>query len=341
MVTGITTTTITANEQMLSLQPTSPQLDSYSYAMSELPFQLVTPAVQATPVFSSLSCLFCNSPSDSLEENLGHMQKRHGLFIPDKEHLILDLESLLEYLHLVIFEYKECLYCHTSRRTIQAVQQHMMGTGHCKFDIADEDSEFRDFYEFDEPEAGFSDENQENNQVHLWSRGTSTSPVQVDDTSMRLPSGRIVSNRSAPTPRHPSRKPLEPQPPRHSSSISVAPTTASQSDTPKSSKSSEDPAFPEDHPSSKALAKQERQKAALAVQLSSMRSSDQRALAHLPASEQRAVLSQALRLEAQSDRANRRFRGQMDSLGNVLMKARFVNDVPGASRAHKNRFFAA
>ncbi|CAI6099344.1 unnamed protein product [Clonostachys chloroleuca] len=309
--------------------------------MSELPFQLVTPAVQATPVFSSLSCLFCNSPSDSLEENLGHMQKRHGLFIPDKEHLILDLESLLEYLHLVIFEYKECLYCHTSCRTIQAVQQHMMGTGHCKFDIADEDSEFRDFYEFDEPEAGFSDENQENNQVQLWSRGTSTSPVQVDDTSMRLPSGRIVSNRSAPTPRHPSRKPLEPQPPRHSSSISVAPTTASQTDTPKSSKSSEDPALPEDHPSSKALAKQERQKAALAVQLSSMRSSDQRALAHLPASEQRAVLSQALRLEAQSDRANRQFRGQMDSLGNVLMKARFVNDVPGASRAHKNRFFAA
>ncbi|CAH0020697.1 unnamed protein product [Clonostachys rhizophaga] len=340
MVTGITTTT-TTNEQMLSLQPTSPQLDSYSYAMSELPFHLETPAVQATPVFSSLSCLFCNSPSDSLEENLEHMQKRHGLFIPDKEHLILDLESLLEYLHLVIFEYKECLYCHTSRRTIQAVQQHMMGTGHCKFDISDEDSEFRDFYEYDEPEASFSEENQENNQVQLWSRGTSTSPVQVDDTSMRLPSGRIVSNRSAPAPRHPSRKPLEPQPPRHASTISVAPAVASHSDASESSRASEDPTLPKDLPSSKALAKQERQKAALAVQLSSMRSSDQRALAHLPASEQRAVLSQALRLEAQSDRANRQFRGQMDSLGNVLMKARFVNDVPGASRAHKNRFFAA
>ncbi|VUC37304.1 unnamed protein product [Clonostachys rosea] len=308
--------------------------------MSELPFQLEAPAVQETPAFSSTSCLFCNSPSDSLEGNLEHMQKKHGLFIPDKEHLILDLESLLEYLHLVIFKYKECLYCHTSRRTIQAVQQHMMGTGHCKFDI-DEDSEFRDFYDFDEPETEFSDESLENNQVQLWSRSTSTSPVQVDESSMRLPSGRIVSNRSAPAPRHPSRKPLEPQASRHASFISVTPAPAGQSNPSESSGASEDPSLPQDHPSSKALAKQERQRAALAVQLSSMRSSDQRALAHLPASEQRAVLSQALRLEAQSDRANRSFRGQMDSLGNVLMKARFVNDVPGASRAHKNRFFAA
>ncbi|KAL3290880.1 pre-60s factor [Colletotrichum asianum] len=100
-------------------------------------------------VFDATQCLFCNYNSENLEENLDHMRKRHGMIVPYLESLIVDLEALVKYLHLVIYEYTECLYCGSIRNTPQAAQQHMTGKGHCKIDVQKENFEFRDFYAFE------------------------------------------------------------------------------------------------------------------------------------------------------------------------------------------------
>lgn len=349
--TATVTATATTPSPSFRVQPTKYKAGIEDFAVHQL-FHMSTgdKSLEEAAEFSPGLCLFCPATSADAQENYHHMYKRHGLFIPDEQHLIVDLETFLEYLHLIIFEYKECLYCHTSRRTIQAVQQHMTGTGHCKFDVADEDSEFRDFYDFDASGDGSGDEEEdadpEQTELQRWgNRNASSTPVQVDDSSIRLPSGRVISNRSTPAPRHPSRKPLQPRTsgPRSHVVSSATPPTDQPTTTPGSSEHDTKPPSPssssEPQPTSKALQKQERQRSALAVQLASLRASDQRALAHLSASEQRTVLIQSLRQSASLDRSERRFRGHMDSFGNIKSKERFVNDVPGG-KAHKNRFFA-
>lgn len=111
-------------------------------------------------ILDLLQCLFCSLPSPSFESNLDHMRKKHGLFIPTTiddgtQQLTVDLEIFLEYLHLVIFGYHECLVCHTQRHKSHAVQQHMMGKGHCRLELGEQETdsedeegnEYRDFYE--------------------------------------------------------------------------------------------------------------------------------------------------------------------------------------------------
>lgn len=77
------------------------------------------------------------------------MLQSHGLFIPDRNRLVIDEVTLVKYSHLIIFGYFECLYCGSERSSAQATQQHMIGKGHCKIDVYRENSEFRDFYNFD------------------------------------------------------------------------------------------------------------------------------------------------------------------------------------------------
>lgn len=52
--------------------------------------------------FNPLQCLFCCHFNHDLDDNLEHMHKKHGLFIPDTENLVVDLHTLLEYLHLIM-----------------------------------------------------------------------------------------------------------------------------------------------------------------------------------------------------------------------------------------------
>jgi hypothetical protein len=56
----------------------------------------------------------------------------------------------------------------------------MLGKGYCKFDISSEDSELRDFYDFD---SSHEDDDEEYAET---SANRSTLPfVQLDDTSLR------------------------------------------------------------------------------------------------------------------------------------------------------------
>ncbi|RFU24748.1 hypothetical protein B7463_g11595, partial [Scytalidium lignicola] len=138
--------------------------------------------------FDHTQCLFCKHSSIDLDENLEHMLKRHGLFIPDSSHLVVDIETLAEYLHLVIFVYFECLYCGSQRSSAQAAQQHMVGKGHCKIDILSEDSEFRDFYDFHS-----TSDDSDGRTIKLVPEGSNG--VVVEE-SMRLPSGKLLSHRT-------------------------------------------------------------------------------------------------------------------------------------------------
>lgn len=154
--------------------------------------------------FDAFSCLFCTVVSSDMEDNLAHMQRIHGLFIPDQEHLI-DMESFLGYLFTIISEFQECLYCSITKNTVEAIQHHMKDKGHCKLKI-EQGSEWQLFYELSDSESD----------AETPKRHTTTST----DDELHLPSGKILGHRSQPRHHHPN------APTRASSSQLTAPKPA-------------------------------------------------------------------------------------------------------------------
>lgn len=94
-------------------------------------------------------CLFCNYISPTLLLSISHMQKYHGMFIPEQDYLI-DMEGLILYLHKKINEFNQCLYCGRTKGNASAVQTHMRDVQHCKIAyFSDEEMlEIGDFYDF-------------------------------------------------------------------------------------------------------------------------------------------------------------------------------------------------
>ncbi|KAI0846076.1 C2H2 type zinc-finger-domain-containing protein [Daldinia vernicosa] len=141
----------------------------------------------SAPDFDSGSCLFCAQESNVLDDNMTHMAVAHGFNIPFQEFLAVDPETVVEYLHFIIFGYRECICCGTRRSTIEGVQQHMVAKGHCRFDISIETEEF-----YEMPQS-------ENAVIEQAQHGGST-PV-------RLPSGKLISHRKNPDNQDPQAKP--------------------------------------------------------------------------------------------------------------------------------------
>ncbi|KAK3314177.1 C2H2 type zinc-finger-domain-containing protein [Apodospora peruviana] len=252
-------------------------------------------------------CLFCSKISETIYDSLSHMQESHGLFIPSIDNLVVDVETLVRYLWLVISDYRECLYCHTQRRTVQAVQQHMIsGNGHAKFDIEQPDSEFRDFYDFSaEQEEG----TQHNNDVPQQQR------------LLTLPSGKTVTHRTATaTEGGQGRNRTAPS---SSSSNTLPPAqdpTTTSHDAERGSSSSQ-----------VVVKRQEKLVGSLTNQLASLSVNDRASLAHLPVSEQRAVLATQKKQVEKARQAEQRYRNRVEMLGNKTLMKTFVNDVPGRS----------
>jgi len=99
-------------------------------------------------------CFFCNHRSESLNDNIGHMQEQHGFTIPLKE-FITDLEGLIKYLSVKIFIANVCIHCNNSDitgrnfRSYLAAQSHMRDSSHCSFEIVYENElEYDKFYDF-------------------------------------------------------------------------------------------------------------------------------------------------------------------------------------------------
>eukprot|EP00741_Cyanophora_paradoxa_P011229 tig00020554_g10849.t1 len=107
-------------------------------------------------------CLFCRTRSPDFQQNVEHMTKVHGFFIPDVEYL-RDVEGLVRYLGEKVAVGNVCLYCNGKGRSfhsLDAVQKHMVSKSHCKLRYEEEDEEeFGEYYDFSATwgEAGADD----------------------------------------------------------------------------------------------------------------------------------------------------------------------------------------
>jgi pre-60S factor REI1 len=274
--------------------------------------------------YDSAQCLFCNPSHGSyptLDDNLIHMQKMHGLFLPEPGRLLVHIETLINYCHLVISGYCECLYCGTQRNNAEGAQQHMMAKGHCKIDISREDSEFRDFYDFTSDHDDNSDCDGEGREPKTLA---STSLVQPTDTSLRLPSGKILSHRSGPK-SPPQRRRVQPE---HETKGKPGPgLEGSQRPLPHPR--------PDDDGvrggASTALTRAEKRDLGSAGQLASLRASDRSSLLHMPSSQQRALLATQKKQVESARKTQKHMQSRVERMGNKTLMKHFVPDTPGRS----------
>lgn len=103
----------------------------------------------ADPSWTVESCIFCNYKSPSTPLNAHHMERFHGMFIPEKTYLA-DLDGLVEQLQRKVHEYHQCLFCDKVKSNAFAIQTHMRDKGHCKipYDTEVDQLEIGDFYDF-------------------------------------------------------------------------------------------------------------------------------------------------------------------------------------------------
>jgi pre-60S factor REI1 len=282
--------------------------------------------------FTPTSCLFCLKQVEDLEANVDHMRKAHGLFIPT-EQLVVDMETLLAYMHLVIFGYYECLECGLQRSSSEAVRQHMMGKGHCAIDLLNPASEYRDFYDYEAQansageEGDGTEEADDEDEEHDVGAGkqkaftahasTKTPVLEVVDGAARLPSGKLLSHRNAPRPRPPNRTPLR-NPEREGIELIASSSAAPRSRTDEAA------------PDATALTRAERRGGlTTSRQLSTMRAEDRRSLLHLTSAEQRTVLANQQKQLAKGRRAERAMQARLEDSGNSTLMKHFKPDVPG------------
>ncbi|KAF5541718.1 hypothetical protein FMEXI_7826 [Fusarium mexicanum] len=283
----------------------------------------INESASAPQSFTPGQCLFCPSVYPTLAESIIHMQTSHGFFVPYKQHLLVDLETLLRYLHLVIYEYRECIYCGTSRTTIQAVQQHMMGKGHCKFDVS-EGSEFADFYDFlrqdldTENNVLSEDDNEESESEEV---KPDQMPVQTDRDCIRLPSGRLISKKSSaqvePSIYQAHHRKRTPRSQLEYSSVEV---------------DEEAPMHEENEPGTsdtRLLSRRERrQKATVTYQLANLSAGDRSALMHLSVSEQRSLIATQHRFTEKVQKEESRRQRRIDRKGNKNLYAYWNTETP-------------
>lgn len=99
------------------------------------------------------TCLFCpeqkNSSFETIEDNIDHMFKKHGLYLPETKYLI-DKEGLIKYLGEKIGLGNVCLVCNYQGRNVLAVREHMSAKRHMKipYETESEKLEISDFYDF-------------------------------------------------------------------------------------------------------------------------------------------------------------------------------------------------
>ncbi|KAG9604737.1 hypothetical protein KCU77_g1809, partial [Aureobasidium melanogenum] len=243
--------------------------------------------------FDPAHCLFCLNISEDIDTNLDHMSKFHGMTIPSPHQLTVDPTTLLTYLNLVISVYHECLTCGTQRRNTQAIRQHMLGKKHCVFDISDVESEYREFWNFEGQGAG----------------------VEIDGDNVTLPSGKVIMSRSVRSTQQRQR---------------LSAQQLSLSDTPYLEPSDLDTSSTPDQPSPKqALTRQDLRALKIDKQLGTLKSNDRLALAHLPSSQQRAILLAQRNQLKTARRQERAMESRLQRKNNQTLMKHFVSDVPG------------
>ncbi|OTB07249.1 hypothetical protein M426DRAFT_318278 [Hypoxylon sp. CI-4A] len=318
IVTTTATTTAAATQMSLS--------SNLEASTTPHPFKgpMDSPDTAMEP-FTPGQCLFCSNLLSSFSDSVAHMQKSHGLFIPYQQHLVIDLETLFRYLHLVIFGYRECIQCGTERTTVQAVRQHMTSKGHCKFDISEEDSEFAEFYDFTKSgynmESDIEDDGGEGNQQGA-AATSNRQPILTDQDSIRLPSGKLISKQSS----------------AHAGSSLTQLRRRAQTSDLRLDYSPEEPDKDEgsikqepgsDVRDTRILSKREkRERATATYQLASMSASDRNSLVHLSPAQQYSILATQHRHAEKVQKEERRRRGRIDQKGNKNLYAYWHTETP-------------
>jgi pre-60S factor REI1 len=151
-------------------------------------FAALSPLSDNEDGFEAATCLFRNTGSSEMQDNLTHMAQAYSCTIPFADRLI-NTESFLHYLHTLVSVFYKCLFCYQERRSKSGLQDHMRGKRHCKLDLEDEESEFWEFYDSDL--EGCEEEDDEVGEGRN---------VKVDD-SLRLLSGKTLGSRSQARPR--------------------------------------------------------------------------------------------------------------------------------------------
>jgi pre-60S factor REI1 len=132
-------------------------------------------------------CLFCNTICEDVDENIKHMSKQHGMFVPEREFLV-DLEGLLSYLHEKIHDDHQCLYCGQLKHTASGIQTHMRDRGHCMIPYSTEDEmlEIGEFYDFrstysDDDESTDGADDQQEGGVKLGAARATKVTIETED----------------------------------------------------------------------------------------------------------------------------------------------------------------
>lgn len=123
--------------------------EGFSVQQSSSVTPVPSKANSATLSLSVNCCLFCSQESKDVASNVTHMERSHGMFIPEKKYLV-DLEGLLASLRQRIQDFNECLYCGKVKSNAFAAQTHMRDTSHCMipYTTEDEQLEIGEFYDF-------------------------------------------------------------------------------------------------------------------------------------------------------------------------------------------------
>lgn len=137
-----------------------------------------------------------------------HMAAAHGFSVPFQEFLAVDLETVIWFLHFVIYGYRECTSCGIRRSTVEGIQHHMVAKGHCRFDIS---ADTEEFYEMPQSENAVTEQAQRDESM----------PV-------RLPSGKVISRRKDLDAQEP-RAPRRATPAREQDSLPMGPNAPSSS----------------------------------------------------------------------------------------------------------------
>merc|ERR1712000_533188 len=152
VVEGFSRAKISTSDQRPSpvKRPSNPQptSDETSDAANDREENNATP-VQEGPKWSLKSCIFCNYDSPTVPLNANHMERFHGMFIPEKAYLV-DLDGLVEQLQHKVHDDHECLDCGKVKSTVFGIQTHMRDKGHCKIPYTSERDQLAigDFYDF-------------------------------------------------------------------------------------------------------------------------------------------------------------------------------------------------
>ncbi|KAI0192797.1 C2H2 type zinc-finger-domain-containing protein [Astrocystis sublimbata] len=276
--------------------------------------------------FTPGQCLFCPTVSSSFDDSVVHMQKSHSLFVPSRQHLAVDLETLFRYLHLVIFGYRECIHCGTERVTVQAVQQHMTGKGHCKFDISKDESEYAEFYGFSESDDDAESDVEvdgEDGSDRIPTEATHQKLLVVDEHSIRLPSGKIISRQSSPSQAGLSSTHIRRRTRTRTPASGLEYTTSGEEDGPSKEE------LDSDTSGTQLLSKRDkREKETVAYQLSSLSASDRTSLMHLTASQQRSILATRDRQMVKVQKEEKRRQSKVDRKGNKNLYAYWHTETP-------------